>query len=60
MEIRFLEGWKECKLPGLFYGVDLVPCGELEENLRDKWTFFEVTKEYDVKMKTDNVKGVGV
>ena len=29
-----MEGGREWRLPGLFYAVDLVLCGESEENLR--------------------------
>ena len=30
MEVRFLEEWREWKLPHLLYADDLVLCGELE------------------------------
>ena len=32
--VSFLEDGRECRLSGLLYSVDLVLCGELEEDLR--------------------------
>ena len=33
--MNFLENGREWRLPGLLYAADLVPCGELEEDLSD-------------------------
>ena len=32
--MRFLEDWREQRLPSLLYADDLVLCGESEEDLR--------------------------
>ena len=31
--VRFLEEWRECRLPGLLYADDLALCGESEDDL---------------------------
>ena len=44
--VRFMEGGREWRLPGLLYADDLILCGESEEDLRVMvgW-FVEVCKE---------------
>ena len=36
--VIFQEEGREYRLPGLLYADDLVLCGELEEDLRAKWS----------------------
>ena len=38
--VRFQEGWRELRLPGILYADDLVLCGELEEDLRAMVGYF--------------------
>ena len=49
--VRYLEEWREWRLPGLLYADELVLCSESEENLRviDGW-FVEVCRKRGLKI----------
>ena len=54
--VRFLEDRREWRLPGLLYAVDLVLCGELEEDLRVMLGWFAEVYRRGLKVNGDKSK----
>ena len=56
-EVRFLEKWREWRLPGLLYADDLVLCGESEEDLKATvGRFVEVCRKRRLKVNAGKSK----